>query len=104
MKYLNVYIHIAVIAYLVYTALAFVAYPDEPVLYCIVAGVVLVCLAGVFLIVAGLRRAGSWILFIGSIPLIPLGILGMVGGRKVLDALSEEAFQKRKEQRNVGAA
>ncbi len=104
MKYLNVYIYIAVIAYLVYGALLLVAYPDEPVLYYIVAGVVLLCLGGVALMIAGLPRAGSWILFIGSIPMIPLGLLGMVGGRKSLDALSEEAFQKRKEDKDVGLA
>ncbi|MFO8058494.1 MAG: protein translocase subunit SecD [bacterium] len=95
MKRLNVYIYIAVIAYIIYSAVIFVTYPDVPILGGVVAGITLVCLGGVALIVTGSTRVGAWVLLIASVPLIPLGFLGIVGARKILAGLSEGPVSRR---------
>mgnify|MGYP001096701018 CR=1 FL=1 len=101
MKYLNSYIYIAIISYILYSWFVYAGYPEARILFYIVGVVNAIALSGIIFIIAGLVRTGSWILFVGSVPLVPLGLLGLLGARNVLDRLSVEEFQQRKENQNV---
>lgn len=64
-------------------------------------GPVLLALAGVsglgvVLIAAGQKRAGAITVIVGSIAFVPLGLLAVVGARRVLDALNTTQFQARR--------
>ena len=48
---------------------------------------------GAAIIVAGDRRVGAWLVMAGSVPMVPAGLFGVFGARRVLDQLSEEEFE-----------
>jgi len=53
---------------------------------------VLVSLGGALLIAAGARRPGAILVMIGCALFVPIGLIGVIGGRRVLDELKQEAF------------
>jgi hypothetical protein len=51
---------------------------------------------GIILILTDNVKAGAIIYLISSFCFIPIGIIGVIGARKLLDKLIEEDFLKRK--------
>ncbi len=60
----------------------------------VLAGLALVQILGMALIAAGVRRAGAYVVMTGSLPMIPTGLVGAFGARKVLDSLAAEEFER----------
>ena len=74
-------------------------YWDDPELRWLgygLAGCVLVQVLGIILALCGGRRIGAWMVLIGSAVLIPIGFIGALGARRVLDALTHEEFETRR--------
>lgn len=97
MKYLNGYIYLSLAIYVVICLLVYLQYPFMFIFFMVLVGL---CLLGLLLILAGQIKLGAYLYFIASIGFIPIGALGMVGARKVLDKIEEESFQRRKEKAN----
>ena len=53
---------------------------------------------GIILIAAGSKKAGAVMVIIGSIIYIPIGLISMFGGIKVLRQFKEEEFERKMEQ------
>jgi hypothetical protein len=51
---------------------------------------------GILLIPCGGRRIGARMALIASIMFVPVGLIGALGARRVLDALSREEFEARR--------
>lgn len=100
MKYLNGYVVASFVIYIVITFVVLVGYPEMPFLFWLFVGMAGVCLLGIILVVGGQSKTGAYIYLVGSIGFVPIGILGMVGARKVLDQLEQESFLRRKEAAN----
>jgi hypothetical protein len=69
-------------------------YPD--VLGQIMFGFVALSIAGIVLVAAGSRRTGAIVAMIGSVVFVPIGIIGAIGARKILDQLKQEEFERRR--------
>ncbi len=55
-----------------------------------------VSVVGTILIACGQKRAGAITVIVGAIGFVPIGLLAVVGARRVLDSLANEQFQKRR--------
>ena len=75
---------------------------DEPMFGFILGIPYAIYILGFIMIVSGVRKAGAIIVIIGSVAFIPLGILSIIGARKILDKIKEEEFQKKREAANAG--
>ena len=53
---------------------------------------VLVSVGGAVLIATGARKPGAILVMIGCALFVPIGLIGVIGGRRVLDELKREAF------------
>lgn len=60
----------------------------------ILTGLAILQILGMALIAAGVRRAGAYVVMTGSLPMIPLGLVGAFGARQVLDSLANEEFEQ----------
>ncbi|GGX54668.1 hypothetical protein [Saccharospirillum salsuginis] len=49
-------------------------------------------LLGALLMLTPMNKAGAILVIVFSIPFVPIGIIGILGGRKWLDELKREAF------------
>ncbi|MFK8002757.1 MAG: hypothetical protein AB8H86_24445 [Polyangiales bacterium] len=54
----------------------------------------LLSLAGVVVVLAGQRKAGAYMIMAGSALFVPIGIIGLLGARQILDKITEEDFHK----------
>ncbi len=66
---------------------------ELPALGAVGVGFVGLAALGLALIFAGERRAGAVLVLIGGAAFFPLGVVGMLGARKVLDRVGVEAFR-----------
>lgn len=64
------------------------------VIFAIVYGVYVV---GFIMVLSGLTRIGAKIIIVSSIIYIPIGLIGILGGRKLLDELAKQEFYKQQE-------
>jgi hypothetical membrane protein len=48
---------------------------------------------GAILVGVGQRKVGAWLVMIGCVVFVPIGLIGALGGRKVLDQLRQEEFE-----------
>jgi hypothetical protein len=60
----------------------------------------LVVVLGLGLVAAGQRKAGAYVVLVGSIAFVPLGIVAIFGARKLLDELGQEQFQAKRTRRS----
>jgi len=58
------------------------------------------CLLGVMMVAGGARKAGAIMAVIGCVVFVPLGLVGAFGGRKILDALKQEEFERHRASRS----
>jgi hypothetical protein len=63
---------------------------------------VAVSLSGAALIASGQKRWGSWLSLVGCVVFVPIGFLGVVGARQIMDALHREEFEARRARSNKG--
>ena len=60
------------------------------------------CVVGTVLVASGIRKPGAILVIVGSIGFVPIGLIALLGARKSLDQLKQEAFDARR--RTAGAA
>ena len=51
---------------------------------------------GVILLLGGARRKGAILVLIGCVPFVPIGLIGAMGARKILDELVRLEFEARR--------
>lgn len=69
--------------------------PELPVVFSyVMIGLSLMSLVGALLMLTPMNRAGAIIVIVFSIPFIPLGLIGVLGGRNCLDHLKRESFEQ----------
>ena len=59
-----------------------------------------ISLLGIMMILFGAKKAGAITAFIGCVVFIPLGLIGAIGARRVLDELNREEFEKRRSEKS----
>lgn len=69
---------------------------ESSVFAMILGPLVAVCVAGLVLISAGKAKAGAITVMIGSFGFVPLGLIAVLGARKVLDELEAQRFNARR--------
>lgn len=100
-KYFNGYLIAAVIIHAIITIAVIVAQSEIPLMSYFFVPFTGLNILGMALIAAGKPKAGTYIFFVGSIGFFPIGLIGMIGSRNVLDQLAKESFERRKEEANV---
>ena len=78
-------IHCTILVFLLYDF----SYSIE--FYCVPAVVIFNALGG-FLILMNQEKLGAWIFLISSALLIPIGLIGALGAKKILDKIKKEEF------------
>ena len=69
--------------------------PELPAVFSyVMIGLSLMSLLGALLMLTPMNRAGAIIVIVFSIPFIPLGLIGVLGGRNYLDHLKRESFEQ----------
>ncbi len=71
--------------------------PELGALALVVGTLTLGQMMGVTLIATGHRRAGAVIVLASSVALIPAGLIGALGARRLLDAVNLEVFEARRD-------
>ena len=69
---------------------------DSSVFALILAPLVALCVVGLGLISAGKTKAGAITVMVGSFGFIPLGLIAVLGARRVLDELEAQRFNARR--------
>jgi hypothetical protein len=59
-------------------------------------GSVAISMVGAAMIAAGQKRSGAIAVIVGAITFVPLGLIAVVGARRVLDALTAQEFERRR--------
>lgn len=72
-----------------------------PVLAIIMGLSTAVTVLGAVLLATGIRRVGAIMVIVGSVPFVPIGLIPILGARRVLDQINEEAFQAKREGQKV---
>jgi len=73
---------------------------EAPWILTVILGVFwVISVVGVVLIAAGVRRPGAYVVLVGCLVFAPIGLIGALGARKVLDAVAQEAFEARRAKR-----
>ena len=82
-----------VILNIVFGFMAAAGYPDMPALAVVMAIFAIISIIG--LIVSGISRGkvGPILVIVGSVVLVPLGLVAVFGARKALDALKQEEME-----------
>lgn len=63
----------------------------------------LVSIVGLIAISVDRIRTGAYLVIVGCAPFFPIGIIGMLGAREVLDHLTREEFERHRAQRSPPA-
>lgn len=82
------------IALLIHIALIFLLRtdPDRAFFAFIPGAVVLFNIIGIALILSKYKKAGAWMFLISSAVLVPIGMIGAIGARQILDEIKKEKF------------
>ncbi len=75
-------------------AYTFLLASEYPFLPYVVGPFVLLSIIGMALLMLDKRRAGAWMVIVGAVPFVPLGLVAIVGARNVFDQLTREKFQE----------
>jgi uncharacterized membrane protein HdeD (DUF308 family) len=75
-------------------ALSFVGDPDYSFLFYLVGVIVLSNIIGIFLIISDNKILGAKIFMISSAILVPIGLIGVFGARKIIDEEKKKDFYK----------
>lgn len=71
-------------------------YPDGLIL--VMGLFVALSVVGLIVIATGNKRLGAILAMIGCVIFVPIGLIGVFGGRKILDELKKEEFEVRRSQ------
>ncbi len=91
MKSINPAMYIGVVMHTIIT-LSFFGDPDYSFLAYFVGAIVIANLIGIALIAANNKKLGAWIFLISSAILVPIGFIGAMGARKILDEEKQKEF------------
>jgi len=95
--FLNGYLCVALTIYMAFNFFAMALFFEWLLICGIFYAISGVSLLGFVVISIGKPKLGAYLFSIGSIGFIPIGFIGIIGTRKILDQLEEEDFKKRKE-------
>ncbi len=73
-------------------ALSFLADPEYSFLSIVVGVLVLINIIGVVLIQSGKKMAGAKVFLVASALMVPIGLIGVFGARKIIDEETRKNF------------
>ena len=78
------------------SSVALVLQFEMPFLVPLCAGLVAISAVGMALALGGMPRLGAYLVMVGCLPFVPIGFIGFVGARNLLDELVRQRFEARR--------
>ena len=69
---------------------------EMPTLSLVLAACVACSALGLGLCALGSKKGGAYLIIAGAVPFVPLGLIAVLGARKVLDAMAVAEFEARR--------
>lgn len=68
----------------------------HPILAIVMGAFLALNVIGLALIASGQQKKGAWVYIVGCVGFVPIGILGMLGARGILNEVSQGEFELRR--------